>query len=96
MVNEPLMIWNLILCVIAFPSLGWFIRRELTNIQDTAKERSAELKSEIKKVSECLTTVKVDLENKIDRADCELKGKDKWQVIYHHKHTEDGEVVVPN
>jgi len=31
----------------------------------------------------------------MDRSDCEKRGNEKWNVIYHHKHTQDGEVVVP-
>lgn len=94
MTNEPLMTWNLILCVIAFPSLGWFIRRELTNIQESAKERSRDLKIEIERIRECLSDVKHNVENKVDREDCENKSAEKWERIYHHRHTEDGAVVV--
>lgn len=88
------MTWNLILCLIAFPSLGWFIRRELTTIQDSAKERSRDLKSEIEKLRDCMTNVKKDVEKKVDRDDCEAKGQEKWERIYHHRHADDGAVVV--
>jgi len=94
MTNEPLITWNLLLCLVAFPSLGWFIRRELTNIQDSAKERSAELTRKIERIQDCMTLVKRDVEQKVDRDDCEAKGAEKWERIYHHKHNDAGEVVV--
>lgn len=94
MPTEPGVSWNLLLSIIAFPSLGWFLKREFTNIQEEARTRTKALTSEIEKLRDCMTTVKVDVEGKMSREECDNKAAEKWERIYHHKHDADGAVVV--
>lgn len=94
MLNDPLVTWNLLICVVAFPTLGWFIRREITSIHDAAKDRQSELKEEIRSIKTCISNIKEDVNEKVDKADCEKDTRDKWERLYHHRHTDSGEVVV--
>lgn len=93
--TDPVITWNLFSTPVLIAALGYFIKKLIDDTQTSAVQRNALTNAELAAIKACLTAIKVDMESKIDRADCEKKGGEKWQVIYHHKHTQDGEVVVP-
>ncbi len=95
MVAEPLMTWNFFSTPILIAALGYFIKKLIDDTQLNAQQRNAATNTELAAIKTCLTAIKVDMESKMDRSDCEKRGNEKWNVIYHHKHTEAGEVVVP-
>jgi len=92
--NEPAVTWNLILCVIAFPSLGWFIRRLFDDMQKQAVDRYALLHEELRETKACVAGIKRDLNNKVDEELCQKKSEEKWARINKHRHTDDGSVVI--
>ena len=92
--NEPILTWNLILCVIAFPSLGFFIRKLIVDTQKQAVERYALLHDEIKEIKACMGNVKADVNRKVDKTDCQRMSEEKWERINKHRHTDEGAVVI--
>ena len=95
MMAEPLMTWNFFLTPALIGALGYFIKKWIDDTQKQASERNLLTVTELSAIKACLTAIKVEMESKIDRKDCEKKGAEKCEVIYHHKHTQDGEVVMP-
>jgi len=95
MVAEPLMTWNFFSTPILIAALGYFIKKLIDDTQLNAQQRNAATNTELAAIKACLTAIKVDMESKMERSDCEKRGNEKWNVIYHHKHTSEGEVVVP-
>ena len=90
---------------IGIPALAWFIQH-LINKRDEyeAKTREAEreqdemryqqLKDGLQRLELCLGTIKKDLSNKVDEEDCKEKCDNKWNMINHHRHAENGDVVI--
>lgn len=95
MTAEPLITWNLFATPSLIAVLAYFIKKWIDDTQKQAEGRNANTISELAAIKLCLTSIKIDMENKMERTDCEKKGNEKWNVIYHHKHTSEGEVVVP-
>lgn len=93
--QEPLITYNLLLCAIAFPALGFFIRKLITDTQEQAKDRYSLLYEEIKDIKRCLRDVKDELNNKVDEDVCDKRGDEKWGRINKHRHAEDGSVIIP-
>ncbi len=93
--QESLMTWNFFSTPILIAALGYFIKKLIDDTQSNATQRNALTVAELASIKACLTAIKVDMESKIERKECETKGNEKWNVIYHHKHTSEGEVVVP-
>ncbi len=93
--NDPVMAWNLFSTPVLITALGYFIKKLIDDTQKNAEKRSEVTSAELAAIRACLTAIKIDLESRIERKECETKSAQKWEVIYHHKHTQDGEVVVP-
>lgn len=95
MVADQLVTWNFIATPSLIAVLAYFIKKWIDDTQNQAEGRNANTIKELAAIKLCLTAIKVDMESKIERKECETKGNEKWNVIYHHKHTSEGEVVVP-
>ncbi|OPY87925.1 MAG: hypothetical protein A4E72_01407 [Syntrophus sp. PtaU1.Bin208] len=93
--NDPVATWNILSTPVLITALGYFIKKLIDDTQETAKHRNEITTAELSAIKQCLTAIKIDMENRVERSECEKKGNQKWDVIYHHKHTESGEVVVP-
>ena len=93
--QESLMTWNFFSTPILIAALGYFIKKLIDDTQSNATQRNALTVAELASIKACLTAIKMDMENRVTRVDCEKRGSEKWDVIYHHKHTDNGEVVVP-
>ena len=92
--NEPLLTWNLLLCVCAFPALGWYIKSLLKETQARAIERTEGLVRQYDDLKKCLTGIKQDIATKQDKDECTRLSDEKWHRINKHKHTDTGEVVI--
>lgn len=93
--SEPILVtWNLLLCVIAFPALGYYFKTLLRESQDRAIERTEGLTKQFDDLKKCLNGIKDDIKGKQDKSECEKLSKDKWDRLNHHKHTATGEVIV--
>jgi hypothetical protein len=57
--------------LVAIPALGFFVKKWISDMQEQAKERSADLKEDIKALRDCMTGIKKDVEHKVDRSECE-------------------------
>jgi len=103
--TEPILSWNLLITAIGLPALAWFLKRlldkkesmeEKTNAIKQAQdmERHHQVMTDMHRMEECLQEIKRRLEKKVDTEDCKERCDDKWEIIYHHKHDDDGKVVV--
>lgn len=88
------MTWNLIICVIAFPALGFFIKALFKTNSDMAIERHSMVLNDIEELKECLRDVKKDINNAVTSEECQTRSETKWNMINHHSHNSDGKVVV--
>lgn len=91
---EPLVTWNLLLCVVAFPALGYYVKSLLRESQDRAIERTEGLKQQFDDLKKCLNGIKEDISEKQDKNECTRLSEEKWHRINKHKHTDTGEVVI--
>lgn len=86
---------NTLLLIIAIPSLGYYIRKDIRTREDRNTERHEELKTAFKTMQDCMNYMKNELNKKVDTTECKEESKEKWDRINHHRHTETGEVVLP-
>ena len=93
--NDPLVTWSLFSTPVLITALGYFIKKLIDDTQTNAQKRNELTTAELSAIKNCLTAIKIDMENRIERKECEVKSGQKWEVIYHHKHNDTGEVVVP-
>ena len=96
MLNDPIVTWNLVLSCVAFPGLAWFIKREITKNSNELRENKRDLMEEIRSIRSCMSNMKQDIGEKVDKDDCETRSKEKWERLNHHRHTDRGEVVIPS
>jgi hypothetical protein len=95
MTNEPVMTWNLILCAVGIPSLGYYIRTLLNDREESSKERHEILTKEIERMRACINNIKQEMDEKRDIDDCEDRSREKWERINRHMHDTNGHVVIP-
>lgn len=95
MTNEPVMTWNLILCAVGIPSLGYYIRTLIDDKEHASKERHETLTKEIERMRDCIGNIKRELDEKRDVDDCDSRSKEKWERINRHQHDANGHVVIP-
>jgi len=97
---NPLMIaisvLTFVLCALCFPTLGWFIKNEITRSKQESDKRHSELSESILKLEKCLDRMQGEVSKKVNREECDSWSQDKWDRIYHHTHLPDGKVVVTN
>jgi hypothetical protein len=93
--NEPVMTWNLILCAVGIPSLGYYIRTLLNDREESSKERHEILTKEIERMRACINNIKQEMDEKRDIDDCEDRSREKWERINRHMHDTNGHVVIP-
>ena len=94
MLNEPFMTYNFFSTPILITVLGYFVKKWIDDTQQAAHERDEVVSRKLASIDACLTAIKVGMENKVERKECEEKSAEKWERIYHHRHTESGDVVV--
>ena len=94
MATEPLVTWNLVLCSVAFPALGFFIRKLFEDMQKNAVDRYSLLHEEIRSIKSCMAGMKEDIKDKVDESACNTKSKEKWERINRHTHDDQGRVVI--
>ena len=87
--------WNLILSIIAFPSLAWFIKRELDENRNAVKENQVTIRQEMKEIKTCMMSMKREIDARVHKDDCEEESKIKWNRLNHHTHDAQGRVVIP-
>ena len=101
------MVWNAGIVGIA----AYFIRKWITSqdqkfdnahtdiiaLRTEAESRSVRLHERLDEMTACLTTVKVDIEGKVDREDCDEIGRQINKTILQHEHvccaSKDGRVI---
>ena len=91
---ESFMTWNLFSTPALITVLGYFVKKWIDDTQQAAHERDEVVSRKLASIDACLTAIKVGMENKVERKECEEKNAEKWERIYHHRHTESGDVVV--
>jgi hypothetical protein len=105
MAPEPVLTWNLLLTAVAIPALAWYIKHLIDKrekYENKAKkieqeqnlEREGRIRGDIARLDVCLQSIKNQLSTKVDEEDCEKKCDAKWNMINHHRHDEDGAVVI--
>lgn len=87
--------WNLLLNVIAFPSLAFFIKRELNFNRDAVKENQVLIRQEMKDIKTCMTAMKKEIDERVHKDECAEESKVKWERLNHHTHDVNGKVVIP-
>lgn len=95
MTNEPVMTWNLILCAVGLPSLGWYVKSLLQDKEQASAERHKALKDEIGRMRDCINNIKRELDEKRNIDECDDRSREKWERINRHMHDEKGHVVIP-
>lgn len=62
--------------------LGYFIKKWITDTQESAKERHVKTESALEKINNCLVGLKVDIEKRITRNECDENHRDVWDRIH--------------
>lgn len=88
----PVITWNLFFNVIALPALGWWITTQIKRIdilqtknmelwQEGARERSSSLNEKIDKLDRCISSIKEDIDKKVEDHDCEVRVDRIWTEL---------------
>jgi len=90
--QEPLITWNLIVCLVGIPGLGWWLGNliksrdklagdNLVLWQEGARERNKLICEKIDKLDHCVSAIKADLNQKVDDHVCERNHAQVWASI---------------
>jgi hypothetical protein len=91
------MAWNGVLSVVAVYWIRKWINAQERKADDTrqdiqllrteAESRSVRLHGRFDEMQRCITVVKTDVENKVDRDHCDSVGERRFQAVLRHEHT---------
>jgi len=90
--QEPLITWNLVVCSIGLPVLGWWLgnliksrdklqAENLSIWQEGARERNRSICEKIDKLDRCMAAIKEDLSGKVDLHSCDRNHDQVWDAI---------------
>ena len=91
---EPFLSFHTILSIVAFPALGFYMRSLIRYREESDNERHRSIKESISKLEKCISSIKREIDEKRDAAECEKRSKEKWDRINKHTHDPSGRVVI--